>query len=225
MTTDTPDLGRVYPFSPSQRGTSREHRNLRHELARSTRAKFAESETVRADTLEVQRAQIVACAIALAEAVAAGSTIFTFGNGSCSTDASELALLFSTRAPEPRLSACAAVALTDDTAALSALAEDVGYERAIAQQLEALGEHGDIAIGFCSAAPPRNVVAAYRTARRLGMLSVGFCGPSRAGDDDVVVDHRIGVDSTSVYRVEEAHTALYHVLWELVGLARSLTMP
>jgi len=111
-------------------------------------------------------------------AVRAGGKLLFFGNGGSAADAQHLAaeLVIRYQADRP---AIAAIALNTDTSALTAGANDMGFERIFARQLEALGRPGDVAVGITTSGRSPNVLAALAVARARGLSTVALTGALR----------------------------------------------
>jgi D-sedoheptulose 7-phosphate isomerase len=109
-----------------------------------------------------------------------------------------------------------AIALTNDVAAVTALTNDVGFDVAFARQLGAFGHAGDIAVGLSTSGNSPNLLGAFDQAKRMGMCTVGLAG-SDGGKMACLtsIDHLFVMPSSSVHRIQEAQTTVYHVLWEL----------
>ncbi|GII78377.1 phosphoheptose isomerase [Sphaerisporangium rufum] len=160
---------------------------------------------------------LAACAEAVAGRLADGGRLFTFGNGGSSTDAQDLATAFL----HPRYGRpLPALALTTDVAVVTALSNDVGFEVVFARQLAALGRPGDVAVGLSTSGGSANLAAAFEEAGRGGMLTVGLAGHQGGRLAELaaagLLDHLFVVPSSSVHRIQEAQTTIYHVLWEAV---------
>ena len=152
------------------------------------------------------------CGEALARAFRGGAKLLAFGNGGSSTDAQAVVRLF-LHPPQGRPRP--ALALTNDVAVVTALSNDVGFEVVFARQIAALGAPGDIAVGLSTSGNSANVIRAFDEAGRRGLLTVGFAGyDGGAMADAESVQHLFVVPSSSVHRIQEAQTTLYHVLWE-----------
>ena len=148
---------------------------------------------------------MAAAADAMAEAFDGGGRLFTFGNGGSSTDAASLAALFA-RPPTGR--ALPARCLVDDTAVLTALGNDVGFELVFARQLIAHAAPGDMAIGFSTSGSSANVLTAFAQARARGLVTIGLAGydgGEMGGSPDV--QHCLVVQSDSVHRIQETQAA------------------
>jgi D-sedoheptulose 7-phosphate isomerase len=188
------------------------------EVRRSTAEKAAEIVALRRTVLAEDGPRLEDCAARMAEAFGAGGRLFAFGNGGSSTDAQDLASLFlnpgGTARPLP------ALALTTDIAVVTALSNDIGFDVVFARQLGAFGRAGDIAVGLSTSGDSPNLIRAFEEAARRGMLTVGLAGHTggrMAGLDGL--DHLFTVLSSSVHRVQEAQTTVYHALWELTQRA------
>jgi D-sedoheptulose 7-phosphate isomerase len=183
------------------------------EAARSTAVKAAEIVRLRREVADLYAADLSACAHAMADRFAAGGRLFTFGNGGSSTDAQDVATTFlhpPTGRPLPAMS------LTCDAAVVTALSNDIGFEVVFARQLAAFGRPGDIALGLSTSGGSPNVVQAFEEAARRGLLTIGMAGYHGGRLSELeMIDHLFVIPSSSVHRIQEAQTTLYHVLWEL----------
>jgi D-sedoheptulose 7-phosphate isomerase len=103
--------------------------------------------------------------------------------------------------------------LTTDASALTACANDFGFERIFSRQIEALGRAGDIAIGFSTSGNSPNVVMAAKMAREKGLFTVAFTGDSGGKLRDEV-DLLIAVPSSKTARIQEMHSLLGHLFCE-----------
>ncbi|SDI06440.1 D-sedoheptulose 7-phosphate isomerase [Sinosporangium album] len=183
------------------------------EVSRSTVEKAHEIVRLRRTVGESMAGAVAACAAAMAERFAAGGRLFTFGNGGSSTDAQEVATAFSAPAQGRPL---AALCLTSDVAVVTALSNDVGFDVVFARQVAALGGAGDIAFGLSTSGGSANVVKAFEEAARRGMLTVALAGYQGGRLAELPeLDHLFVIPSTSVHRIQEAQTTVYHVLWAL----------
>ncbi|HZC86400.1 MAG TPA: SIS domain-containing protein [Steroidobacteraceae bacterium] len=149
---------------------------------------------------------------AMHECLRAGGKILACGNGGSAADAQHLSAELVGRFREERR-ALAAIALTADTALLTALGNDYGYERVFARQVEGLAQRGDVLMAFSTSGNSANVVQAAQTARRLGCTVVGFTG-ARGGELAGHADVLLKAPSNTVARIQEVHTLCIHVLCE-----------
>jgi D-sedoheptulose 7-phosphate isomerase len=144
------------------------------------------------------------------ECLRTGGKILACGNGGSATDAQHLVAELVGRFREERR-ALAAIALTADTAILTAVGNDYGYERVFARQVEALGQAGDVLLAFSTSGNSPNVVQAAQTAHRLGCVVVAFTG-ARGGELAGHADVLVKAPSNTVARVQEVHTLCSHAI-------------
>jgi len=112
--------------------------------------------------------------------------------------------------------ALAAVALTTDTSALTAIANDYGYDEVFARQVRALGARGDVALAISTSGKSPSVLRAVDTCREIGITTIGLTGGdggALAGAVDVSL--RVSASRLSP-RIQETHILIGHVLCELV---------
>ena len=200
----------LYPFLYAKAGSVD---GVLDQVRKSTAAKAREIVALREQTIASVSDQIVECGAAMARAFAAGGRLLTFGNGGSATDAAAIAnsfLLPARGRPLPAMS------LAADTAVLTALGNDVGFEVVFARQIGALGRRGDIAMGVSTSGNSINLLKAFEEAARRGILTVGLAG-DRGGKmaESETIDFLFVVPSTSVHRIQEVQTTLSHLIWEV----------
>lgn len=178
-------------------------------LAALTEA-IALHERVRAAGVET----ILAAAAAVTTALRQGGTVLVFGNGGSAADAQHLAAELVGRFQRERRG-YAAVALTADPSVLTSIANDYGYDRVFARQVEALGRSGDVAIAITTSGRSPNVVRALEAARARSLTTVALTGRD-GGEAGRVADVHVNVPSDSTPRVQEVHRTLLHVVCDLV---------
>ena len=108
-------------------------------------------------------------------ALRAGNKLLIIGNGGSAADAQHIAAEIVGRYKQDR-PAYAAIALTTDTSALTAIANDYGFEQVFARQVEGLGQRGDVLLALSTSGRSPNILAALRTARERGLVTIGFTG-------------------------------------------------
>jgi D-sedoheptulose 7-phosphate isomerase len=116
-----------------------------------------------------------AIAAAIIGALLAGNKLLLIGNGGSAADAQHIAAEIVGRYKQDR-GAYAAVALTADTSALTAIGNDCGFEQVFARQVEGLGQRGDVLMALTTSGRSPNILAALRTARQRGLVTIGFTG-------------------------------------------------
>lgn len=157
---------------------------------------------------------LVQVADVMARSLEQGGRILTFGNGGSAADAQHLAGELVGRFLRDRKSV-AALSLTTDASVTTAIANDFGYERVFARQVEAHGRKGDVAVGISTSGNSPSVVEAFRTARSLGVVTVGLTGRG-GGALRELSDHLIDVDHAETPRIQEVHTMVVHFLCQMV---------
>jgi D-sedoheptulose 7-phosphate isomerase len=162
------DLEQLYPFLyPKESGIE----SVLAEVRASTAHKAREIVFLRESAVAALADRILDCGEALAHAFAAGARLFCFGNGGSATDAHAVAHSFLSPArglPLP------AISLAADTAVITALGNDIGFEMVFARQLSALGRRSDIALGLSTSGNSRNLLNAFEVADRRGMMTIGI---------------------------------------------------
>lgn len=152
----------------------------------------------------------------LIEAFNKKKKILLCGNGGSASDAQHLATEFVIRLnPKIQRRALAAIALTADTANLTAGANDIGYDNVFARSVEALGEPGDVLIGISTSGNSASVNNAFRKAREKGMVTIGMLGKD-GGQSKALVDLAIVVPSEDTQRIQEGHITIGHIIFQEV---------
>jgi phosphoheptose isomerase len=160
--------------------------------------------------------QVRAATDVIAECYRGGGRVLVAGNGGSAAEAQHLTaeLLGRLRADRER-DALAAVALTADTATLTAVANDYGYDEVFARQVAGLGRPGDVLVVLSTSGRSANLVRAVEVAAERGLRTVGLLGTGPA-PLHVACDHAVAVPSDDVATVQECHLLLVHVLVEAV---------
>ncbi len=185
------------------------------DVAASTREKIDDVVALRTQVGHEQAEALAACAADVAVGFAAGGRLLAFGNGGSSSDAQEVAQVH--LAPHGAAPSLPALCLTNDVAVVTALSNDVDFDVIFARQVRAFGQPGDVAVGLSTSGNSGNVIQAFAAAKDRGMTTVGLAGDT-GGEMAVVdtIDHLFVVPSSSVHRIQEVQTTLYHVLHDLV---------
>lgn len=145
-----------------------------------------------------------------------GGRLIVFGNGGAGTDANHIAVEF----VHPVIvgkRALPALALTNDMATVTGIANRDGFGEIFAHQLRFLASPTDIALGLSPDGRCASVLRGLETGRELGLLTIAFAGGDggEIGRSDAV-DHLIVARADDPAVVTEVHTTAYHILWELV---------
>jgi D-sedoheptulose 7-phosphate isomerase len=186
------------------------------DVAASVRMKSEEVIALREQTLADGRAALEEAAAVPRARFAAGGRLLVLGNGGSATDAMDLAADF--RHPPEGWVPRPVLDLTEDTAILTALGNDIGFENVFARQVIAHGRAGDALLAISTSGGSGNVLAALAEARRRGMATialVGYDGGEIAAGG--LADHVVITRSQHIPRIQEAQASAYHVLRELVA--------
>ena len=205
-------LRHLYPFLYGGRKEGgADHRAL----LESVRQKARDSVDVKEAFFAANAEAVIAAARAIAAVYRAGGRMFAMGNGGSSCDAAHFAVEFlhPVTAGRPALPALNLA----DPVMMSAVANDTGFKHVFVRQLIAQARQGDGLIGFSTSGNSENLMAAFASARRMGLTTIGLAGHdggAMAASGDV--DCCLTVRTDSIHRIQETHVAIYHILWDLV---------
>jgi D-sedoheptulose 7-phosphate isomerase len=182
------------------------------------RATIEESIATKQRLLQQCLPQIAAlCELAIKTLRAGGKLMFC-GNGGSACDAAHAAGELVGWFEDKTRKGYAAIALGHETPALTAIANDMSYEVIFSRQLEALGRKGDLVIGYSTSGSSKNVVAALRKAKELGIATAAFLGEKK-GPCSELADVAVQVPSTNTARIQESHLLSTHLLCAAVEQA------
>jgi D-sedoheptulose 7-phosphate isomerase len=165
--------------------------------------------TAPAFLLEVQ----TACELVVS-VIRQGKKVLVFGNGGSASDAQHIAAEFTGRYVQERRG-LPAIALTTDTSALTAIANDYGFARVFARQVEALAASGDLVIGISTSGNSENVIRGLAKAKDLACHTLGLSG-NGGGKMTAVCDVILNVDCKTTARIQEMHILIGHILCSAV---------
>lgn len=179
------------------------------------RRSFAESIRAKEHFLAEHEGNLLRVGRLLADTINQGHKILLFGNGGSAADAQHIAAEFTNRFMVERRP-LAALALTTDTSALTAIGNDYSFEEIFSKQIEALGQAGDVAIAISTSGGSKNVLRAIDACGKIGLFVVGLTGGDGGAMADQV-DFLLNVSATrEVSRIQECHILASHVLCDLV---------
>jgi D-sedoheptulose 7-phosphate isomerase len=166
-------------------------------------------------------AMVVAVADRIVRALRGGGKVLLAGNGGSAADAQHIAAELVGRFTADR-APLAAIALTTDTSALTAISNDYGFEHVFARQLRALGRPGDVFVAISTSGRSANIVTALRAARELGIVTVGMTG-AKGAPLASLCDHLLVVSSEETAQIQQIHITAAHAICGLVerDLSRS----
>lgn len=147
----------------------------------------------------------------LERAHASGHTIFTCGNGGSAATASHFALDLTKNTRLPGVPPMRTMCLAGQVPALTAWANDVGYEAVFSGQLAGLCQPGDVLVAISTSGMSPNVLATLRLARDCGVGTIGLLGPT-GGSAGPLCDVWIAAPAPSIEEQEDLHMSMTHIL-------------
>lgn len=150
----------------------------------------------------------------LVEAYKNGRKVLTFGNGGSATDAQHFVGEIVGRFKLER-KAFPAMALTCDSAVVTAIANDYGYDKIFERQVEAAAQPGDIVVGITTSGKSQNVLNGLKKAKELEAKTIGLTGKD-GGELPNYCDVCLIVPSNNTPRIQETHMVLIHIICELL---------
>jgi D-sedoheptulose 7-phosphate isomerase len=207
----------LYPFLAER---ERELEPVIEDVRRSVLMKAEEISALRIQTLTDNREELLDAAGTLRKSFEQGGKLLALGNGGSATDAMDVVADF--RAAGGAGTARPAIDLTEDSAILTAIANDIGIDAIFSRQVIAYGTSGDVLLALSTSGNSRNVIDSLAQARRQGLLTVALVGydGGRVGSEGLA-DHVVVTRSEHIPRIQEAQASAYHALRELVELLPS----
>ena len=147
-------------------------------------------------------------------ALQSGNKILLCGNGGSASDANHIAAELSGRFYLER-DAYPAISLNSNTAHITAVSNDYGYDQLYRRGVEAFGNKGDVLIGLSTSGKSQNILNAFHKAKEKEILSIGFCG-SHTASMGPLCQLILSVPSSDTPRIQEMHIVFGHILCELV---------
>src|SRR5579859_1563868 len=161
--------------------------------------------------------QIEAMSKDMAERFRSGKKLLVMGNGGSLCDALHFCVEFTHPIIEKR-KAFPVIPLMTDICTMTAIGNDEDYARVFVDQLELLGQSGDMALAVSTSGKSPNLIYAIEAAREKQMLTIAWLGKDGGRLADMV-DYSFIVPSYSIHRIQEVHATLVHVAWDLIHIA------
>ena len=159
-------------------------------------------------------AAILAIADRIARSLRDGGKLLIAGNGGSAADAQHIAAELLSRFTLDR-NPLPAIALTTDTSVLTAIGNDYGFDRVFERQVRGLGRKGDVFLGISTSGRSPNVLAALKTAREIGVATVGFTGAKDCGMH-ALCDLILAVPSDETALIQQIHIVAAHAICGLI---------
>ena len=195
-------------------------------LQQRVAAHFDESIRAKQTAAAVLAEPTAQAALLLFQALAEDGKILVCGNGGSAADAQHFAAELTGRFEKERME-LAAVALTTDTSALTAIGNDYGFDHIFSKQVRALGRAGDVLMGISTSGNSANVIEAIKAAHERDMKVVAFTGrdggkiAAMLKEDDVLLN----VPYPRTARIQEVHILLVHALCDCIDTMLTEGMP
>jgi D-sedoheptulose 7-phosphate isomerase len=158
--------------------------------------------------------QIVEAASLIISCLRSNAKLIAFGNGGSAAEAQHLVAELVGRYRTDR-QPLAAVALTSESASITAISNDYGFDQVFSRQLQALAKPGDVVVAISTSGNSPNILAALQTAKNLGLHTIGITG--KTGGQLVNLVHIcLSAPSDCTPRIQEAHMLMIHLLCGLV---------
>lgn len=143
-----------------------------------------------------------------------GGKIIFFGNGGSASDSQHLCAEFVGRYKKNR-AALPAISLNTDTSILTAVANDMGYEKVFERQVEALAKKEDILFAISTSGKSKNVINAVITGKKKGIKTIALTGKDNS-ELSRLSDISIKVPSDKVNHIQEMHIIIGHFICEMI---------
>lgn len=160
---------------------------------------------------------IVEIAAAMEKSLRAGGKVLLAGNGGSAADAQHIAGELLSRLNFDR-APLAAVALTTDSAVVTAIGNDYGYEEVFSRQVRGLGRKGDVFVAISTSGRSPNILKAVEAAKEIGVTTVAFTGNSNAPLASMC-DIALRAPTASTPQIQQIYFTAAHAICELVEVA------
>lgn len=186
----------------------------RHDYYRRINERFVDGAIAAMRTLPMP--ELTSAVAVLDAARTGGCRVYVLGNGGSATTASHMVCDLTKTARREFAPPLRAFSLADGNAVMTAYANDVSYADVFTRQLETNAEPGDVVVAISASGRSPNVLAALRTARRMGLYSIGLLG-CQGGAAAGMVDLALVVNSADPGVIETAHLGIVHALTAALG--------
>jgi D-sedoheptulose 7-phosphate isomerase len=183
------------------------------DLAERVSQHFADSAQTKQKAAELLAAPIAQAIEMMVKCMLANGKILACGNGGSAADSQHFAAELIGRFERER-PGLAAIALTTDTSALTAIANDYAFEQVFSRQVQALGQASDVLLAISTSGHSSNVIAAIHAAHERDMQVVALTGRTGGEIGSLLAkeDVHICVPSDRTARIQEVHLLTLHCL-------------
>ena len=175
---------------------------------------FQDSVSVKEDTVEKCLSSINEVVNIVINAYKNNKKVLWCGNGGSAADAQHLACELVSKFYMDR-KPLRSIALTTNTSILTAVSNDYDYNKVFARQVEALAEKGDVLIGITTSGTSKNILEAFESARKKGVITIALTGQD-INEIKKLSDHLISIPSNETARIQESHILIGHIICYLL---------
>jgi len=178
---------------------------------------FQESIKVKTEVIDTGIIKsLVSMGLLSVKTIQEGNKLMLCGNGGSAADAQHLAAEMLVRLrPNNNREGIPAIALAQDTSTITACGNDFGYNQLFERLVQTLGRKGDVLIAITTSGNSKNIIAAMKAAKKIGIFVFGFLG-SKGGEALQYCDEAFVVPSNNTGRIQESHITAGHALMELI---------
>lgn len=173
-----------------------------------------ENQLLAKDLLKNHINQIILISKIISNSIRRGGTVFWCGNGGSSSDSQHLAAELIGRFKKNRIP-LKSLSLNSDTAVITCISNDFGYNKIFSRQIEALGSKKDVIIGISTSGDSINVIEGIKKSNEIGLTTIGLLGKS-GGHLKEIVNYSLLINSNNTGRIQESHILIGHILCELI---------
>lgn len=180
-------------------------------------AHFAESIAAKQQAVEVLAEPTAEAAQLMINCLMNDGKILVCGNGGSAADAQHFAAEMTGRFEKERME-LAALALTTDTSAITAIGNDYGFDHIFSKQVRALGRNGDVLLALSTSGNSANVIKAIEAAHERDMHVIALTGrdggkiAAMLKDNDILLN----VPHPRTARIQEIHILLIHAMCDCI---------
>ncbi len=192
------------------------HHNPANAMARIKRH-FTDSANLKLSSMDLLAPLIVRASALMSDCLLNDGKILACGNGGSAADAQHFSAELVGRFERERMG-LAAIALSTDTSAITAIGNDYDFSEVFSKQVGALGREGDVLLGITTSGNSANVLAAAQLAQERGMKIVALTGKTggRLGELCRPEDVHICVPHATTARIQETHILAIHCLCDAI---------
>ena len=202
-----------YNFEKGQTASTLADATYQHAISEALASRRQSLETA-VDVLLSRIDTLTEAATSLVETLQSGHKALIAGNGGSAAEAQHFAAELVGRFKRER-APYAAIALTADSAIVTAIANDYSFQDVFARQVYALGQPEDMLIVFSTSGESENLVQAARAGHQLSMRVTAITGdkPNRLARLADVAVRIPGIDTATT---QELHMMITHILCDIV---------